>query len=102
MFVLSAGPVDVTVTFLSPVEPNDLVQQSIPFSYLSVSAVSTNGASHAVQIYSDISAEWVSGNRGLVVNWSTTTGSIFTHKVQLTSPTVLSEVSDQTQRKCFH
>lgn len=38
IFVLSAGPVDITVTFLSPVEPNDLVKQSIPFSYMAVSA----------------------------------------------------------------
>ncbi|KAJ4001761.1 hypothetical protein F5050DRAFT_1721221 [Lentinula boryana] len=96
-FVLSAGPVDLTVNFLSPVEPTDLVKQSVPFSYMAVSAASTDGATHSVQIYSDISAEWVSGDDSLTVNWTTTTGDILTHQVQLTSPTVYGEVSDHTQ-----
>ncbi|KAJ6539482.1 DUF1793-domain-containing protein [Mycena capillaripes] len=98
IFVLSAGPVDVTVTFLSPVEPNDLVKQSIPFAYMAVSAASTDGLSHSVQVYSDISAEWVSGDNSLTVNWnSTTTGSILTHQVQLQNPTVFAEINDHTQ-----
>ncbi|KAJ6452366.1 DUF1793-domain-containing protein [Mycena vulgaris] len=98
IFVLSAGPVDLTVTFLSPVEPNDLVKQSIPFAYMAVSAASTDGRSHSVQVYSDISAEWVSGDNGLTVNWnSTTTGSVLTHQVQLASPVVFTEINDHTQ-----
>ncbi|KAF4619311.1 hypothetical protein D9613_005332 [Agrocybe pediades] len=97
IFVLSAGPVDLTITFLSPVEPTDLVKQSIPFSYMAVSAASTDGASHSVQVYSDISAEWVSGDNGLVASWSTTTGSIITHKVQLVNQALFSEVNDHTQ-----
>ncbi|KAJ7283980.1 DUF1793-domain-containing protein [Mycena rebaudengoi] len=100
IFVLSAGPVDLTVTFLSPVEPNDLLKHSIPFSYLAVSAASTDGASHSVQVYTDISAEWVSGDNGLVVDWnSTTSGSILTHQVQLASQTVFGENGDHTQCK---
>ncbi|KAJ7283979.1 DUF1793-domain-containing protein [Mycena rebaudengoi] len=98
IFVLSAGPVDITVTFLSPVEPNDLIKQSIPFSYLAVSAASTDGAAHTVQVYTDISAEWVSGDNGLTVNWnSTTSGSILTHQVQLTNPTQFGENADHIQ-----
>ncbi|KAJ7368444.1 DUF1793-domain-containing protein [Mycena albidolilacea] len=98
IFVLSAGPVDITVTFLSPVEPTDLVKQSIPFSYMAVSAAATDGKSHSVQVYSDISAEWVSGDNSLTVNWnSTTSGSILTHQVQLQTPTVFGEVNDHTQ-----
>ncbi|KAJ7498777.1 hypothetical protein FB451DRAFT_1015143 [Mycena latifolia] len=98
IFVMSAGPVDLTITFLSPVEPNDLVKQSIPFSYMAISAVSTNGASHSVQVYSDISAEWVSGDNSLTANWnSTTSGTVLTHQVQLASPSVFSEISDHTQ-----
>lgn len=98
IFVLSAGPVDLTVTFLSPVEPDDLVKQSIPFAYMAVSAASTDGLSHSVQVYSDISAEWVSGDNSLNVKWnSTTTGSILTHQVQLADPAVLTEINDHTQ-----
>lgn len=59
---------------------------------------STDGRSHSVQVYSDISAEWVSGDNSLTVTWnSTTTGSILTHQVQLQSPTVFGEVNDHTQ-----
>ncbi|KAJ7179003.1 DUF1793-domain-containing protein [Mycena filopes] len=98
IFVLSAGPVDLTVTFLSPVEPNDLVKQSIPFAYMAVSAAATDGRSHSVQVYSDISAEWTSGDNSLPVNWnSTTTGSILTHQVQLQNPSIFGEINDHTQ-----
>ncbi|KAF5366812.1 hypothetical protein D9758_006553 [Tetrapyrgos nigripes] len=97
IFVLSAGPIDLTVTFLSPVEPNDLVKQSTPFAYMSVSAMSTDGAAHTVQVYSDISAEWVSGDNSLKANWSTTTGNTLIHQVSLASQTVFSEVNDHTQ-----
>ncbi|KIL59835.1 hypothetical protein M378DRAFT_193746 [Amanita muscaria Koide BX008] len=97
IFVLTAGPVDLTVTFLSPVEPNDLVQQSIPFSYMAVSVSPTDGSSHHVQIYSDISAEWVSGDNSLAANWSTSVGSIVTHKVQLQQQSIFAEVNDHTQ-----
>lgn len=96
-FILSAGPIDITVNFLSPIEPNDLVKQSIPFSYMAVSAASTDGKAHSVQVYSDISAEWVTGDNGLLANWTTTTGSIITHQVQLQSQNVFTEVNDHTQ-----
>jgi len=97
IFVLSAGPVDITVTFLSPVEPTDLVKQSIPFAYMAVSAKSTDGGSHSVQVYSDISAEWVSGDNSLVATWSTSAGNILTHQVQLQNPAVYTEKNDHTQ-----
>ena len=67
-----AGPMQVNLTFLIPIEvrfqssvtftflhmhhlkPGDWVKQSIPFSYMSFTAKSLDGASHAVQVYSDI------------------------------------------------
>ncbi|KAI0736382.1 hypothetical protein C8Q72DRAFT_909206 [Fomitopsis betulina] len=98
IFVLTAGGIDLTVTFLSPVEPSDLLNQSIPFSYLAVSAASNDGDSHAVSIYSDISAEWVSGDDSLTVDWSTTTGDLVFHKVQLEQQAVFTEISDHIQQ----
>lgn len=98
VFVLQAGPVDLTVTFLSPVEPKDLLKQSLPFSYLSVVAASRDGASHNVAVYTDISAEWVSGDNALRANWTTTTDSgILTHQTRLVNPTVYGEVRDRIQ-----
>ena len=72
LFIMEAGPINLTVTFLSPIEvrwsslshfdcdnmhmtqPSDWVKQSIPFSYLSLGAHASDGASHNIQIYSDV------------------------------------------------
>jgi hypothetical protein len=48
--------VSMTVTFMSPLTPNDLRRQSLIFSYVRVEVVSLDGAEHDVQLYTDISA----------------------------------------------
>ncbi|KAB5594674.1 hypothetical protein CTheo_1821 [Ceratobasidium theobromae] len=97
-FVLSAGPVDLTVQFLSPVEPTDYLRQSLPFSYMTLTAKSTDGAAHSVQFYTDISAEWVSGDNNLGAKWSTATGGgAIIHQVELQNPVRYAEVNDHTQ-----
>ncbi|KAA1466346.1 DUF1793-domain-containing protein [Dentipellis sp. KUC8613] len=97
-FILTAGPVDVTATFLSPIEPDVLVNQSFPFSYLAVSAASNDGNAHSVQVYTDISGEWVYGDTSATVNWTTTTGNILTHQVQLQTQSNFAENSDRIQQ----
>ncbi|CAD0015901.1 unnamed protein product [Aureobasidium pullulans] len=70
VFSLSVdGKVGLNVTFLSPVEPTDLKRQSIPASYMNVEVFSIDGADHKVQLYSDVSAEWASGDRSAVAEW---------------------------------
>lgn len=55
-FVMNVGGlVQMAAEFLSPVYPDDLRRQSVPFSYLKISVVSLDGRSHSVQIYSDVS-----------------------------------------------
>ena len=67
------GPMQVNLTFLNPIEvrldssvcfkhilthhskPGDWVKQSIPFSYISFTANSSDGSAHAVQLYTDVS-----------------------------------------------
>lgn len=49
------GKVGLNVTFLSPVNPNDLKRQSLTFSYLDVSVHSIDGANHNVELYADVS-----------------------------------------------
>lgn len=51
-----AGKVEMNITFLSPVTPNDFKRQSIVSSYLNVEVASMDGGDHDVQLYSDISA----------------------------------------------
>ncbi|KAG8715007.1 hypothetical protein FRC11_006163 [Ceratobasidium sp. 423] len=100
-FVLGAGPVDLTVQFLSPVEPTDYLRQSLPFSYMTLTAKSTDGTSHSVQYYTDISAEWTSGDNGLPVKWSTSkltgNGNPIVHQVSLQNPVPYAEINDHTQ-----
>lgn len=114
-FRLSAGPVDIILTFISPVEvypatsgpylysypffgcqPFDLVKQSTPFSYLTLQVISTDGDTHAVSVYTDISAEWVSAsdNTRVVVWQSNTTGPVFTHQVMLETQQDYTEYKD--------
>jgi hypothetical protein len=70
VFTLSVdGKVGMNVTFLSPVEPTDLRRQSIPASYMNVEVFSIDGAEHKVQLYSDVSAEWASGDRSAIAEW---------------------------------
>ncbi|KAM5534566.1 hypothetical protein V8D89_011770 [Ganoderma adspersum] len=98
IFVMQAGPMNVTITFLSPIEPDDWVKQSIPFSYVSLEAQSLDGNDYPVQVYSDISAEWVSGDRSSNVQWSTeSTAKSSYHKIQLQNPQNDTEIVDQAQ-----
>lgn len=58
------------ITFLSPVAPKDKKRQSMPVSYMTVEVESTDGNTHDVSIYTDVSAEWASGDRDQVAEWS--------------------------------
>ncbi|KZT10663.1 uncharacterized protein LAESUDRAFT_343786 [Laetiporus sulphureus 93-53] len=96
IYSVRAGPMNLNITFLTPIEPSDWVRQSIPFSYLVLEAQSNDGEAHDVQVYSDISAEWLSGNRSAVVQWSTTpTPQVIYHTAELESPSSFTEINDQ-------
>ncbi|KAJ6647656.1 Glutaminase A, partial [Pseudolycoriella hygida] len=69
-FFLTAGPVNLTVTFFSPVEIHDISRQSIPLSYALLSVVSNDAESHDVQVYMDISGEWASSGVQQTIEWS--------------------------------
>ena len=57
IFTITAGDtVQLKVTFLSPITPNDFKRQSLIFSYMDVEVSSLDGSQHDVQIYTDISA----------------------------------------------
>ncbi len=69
VFTFNAGGVTLTVDFLSPVEATDLKRLSIPLSDIVTTAQSSDGATHAVHLYFDISAEWTNGNESALVSW---------------------------------
>jgi hypothetical protein len=51
-----ADAVEMNITFMSPITPDDLTRQSLVFSYLNVEVSSLDGKAHEVQVYADISA----------------------------------------------
>ncbi|KAK7685178.1 hypothetical protein QCA50_011541 [Cerrena zonata] len=68
-----AGPAQLTATFLSPIERSDPVRQSMPFSYVTLDVNFTDGLQHRVQVYMDISGEWLTASTADVITWSTST-----------------------------
>ncbi|UNI21178.1 hypothetical protein JDV02_007190 [Purpureocillium takamizusanense] len=68
--------VQMTVEFLSPVYPDDLRRQSVTSSYINVSVKSIDGKTHSVQIYSDVSGEWASGDNGAIIQWESASNDV--------------------------
>lgn len=61
IFTLTAGSASIRLDFFSPVSPRNYLRQSLPYSYLTVSAFSA--ASVSVQVYLDLDESWT-GQRG--------------------------------------
>ncbi|KAF2101922.1 DUF1793-domain-containing protein [Rhizodiscina lignyota] len=61
IFNLGAGSVQFTLDFFSPVSLTNYVRESLPFSYLTVTATAASGSPN-VQIYSDIDETWTGQN----------------------------------------
>lgn len=64
---------------------------------MAISVSSTDGAEHSVQVYTDISAEWASGDVTAGVKWETHLGGIITHEVQLSEPAPFEEANQQSR-----
>ncbi len=98
IFTIAAGPVELTVTFMSPVEYDNIELQSIPLSYVFVSAKSTDGANHKVEVYMDMSAEWASSDDVQTAKWSLNAeDNLKTWTVELVNPLKFSEHADYAQ-----
>ncbi|KAK0233832.1 hypothetical protein IW262DRAFT_113460 [Armillaria fumosa] len=98
IFSIHANTTNVNVTFLSPIEPSDLVLQSLPFSYVYIDVESNDGQEHSIQLYSDISAEWISGNVASLAEWNTTqTGSSTIHQAARQSPQPMLETNNLSE-----
>ncbi|PQE16000.1 glutaminase A protein [Rutstroemia sp. NJR-2017a WRK4] len=62
---LGQGPVEVILSFLSPITPTSTFRQSIPASYVTVHV----SGGFNINVYLDINGLWVSGNRGNSIDW---------------------------------
>ena len=87
---------------LTQTQPTDLVNQSIPFSYLAVEVVANDGNSHQAQLYTDVTGGWlVPGNTqpqsDQLIKWETVTGDAVSHQVSLQSQTQLLEIGGRVR-----
>lgn len=82
-FVVSAGSVNFALDYFSPVSPRDYVRQSMPYSYLTVSATSNDGSAPQVQVYSDADKSWIGEFGDVSLGWNFTSGTDGTHLFQM-------------------
>jgi hypothetical protein len=98
VFTLSARGVELTAEWLSPIEPGGLKRQSVPFSYLNVAVRATDGASHHVQVYAEITGQWASSDKGGEITWQAiTTKKSRYWSVQLKTQEPLGEYEQMAQ-----
>ena len=74
-FEITAGNALLTLDFFSPVSLSNYVRQSLPFSYLTITAAGLNGAKPNVTIYSDIDDSWTGQSSNTAKTFSTFEGS---------------------------
>ncbi|KAF1968192.1 DUF1793-domain-containing protein [Bimuria novae-zelandiae CBS 107.79] len=90
--------VSIRASFISPLTPEDFKRQSLIASYLNVEVVTLDGSEHEVQLYTDISAEWISGDLSAVAHWDhDTTDDLSYHKVWKQEQQHFSEVGDRAE-----
>lgn len=61
----SEAPLELVLSFLSPITPTSTLRQSIPASFF---AVYVKGGFN-VDVYIDVNGQWVSGDRGSKIVW---------------------------------
>lgn len=61
----SSYPLDVTISFLSPITPTSTLRQSIPAAYVTIDVQGDVD----VNIYMDVTGQWVSADARNKINW---------------------------------
>jgi hypothetical protein len=101
----SASPLDITISFLSPITPTSTLRQSIPASYVTIHV----HGDVSVNIYMDVNGRWVSGDAGSKITWQY--GSIDTKDRKPTlqrwqfkreTELLLSEIRDRAEWGTLH
>ncbi|HLH46243.1 MAG TPA: DUF5127 domain-containing protein, partial [Acidimicrobiales bacterium] len=94
VFTFEDAGVRLEAEWLSPVEPGNPTLQSVPLALLTVTVTSTDGRRHDVQLYCEISGQWVSWDDTDVISWGTSQTANRHWAAQLVSPSPLSEHND--------
>lgn len=69
LYRFAADGVELTLTFTSPMLPDDLELLGRPASYIDIAVRSTDGRDHAVSAYYDWSANWTVGDAETELSW---------------------------------
>ena len=100
-----AAPLEIVISFLSPITPTSTLRQSIPASYLTVQVKGEVN----VNIYIDLNGQWASGDRGSEIVWGLGTwelGSsgkgLKTWRITKETEALFSEVRDQAEWGTLH
>lgn len=97
-------PLEITLSFLSPITPTSTLRQSLPAAYLTVYVQ----GSVDVTIYVDLNGQWVSGKRDSVIEWSLTqqeavgSGPLKTWSFKRQSEQLFTEAYDQAEWGQLH
>jgi glutaminase A-like protein/uncharacterized protein DUF5127/uncharacterized protein DUF4964 len=102
VFTLQASGVQITLEYLSPIEPRDLQRQSIPMAWVLLTTQSIDGGSHDVSVYLDVSGEWLSGDPGQQFTWAPVSvpysgGTLQAWTMQLAEQQILTEIDGRAQ-----
>ncbi|KAL4918533.1 hypothetical protein BDW62DRAFT_181046 [Aspergillus aurantiobrunneus] len=102
----TAAPLNMTVSFLSPITPTSTLRQSIPASYITVYVDSEV----TVNVYMDIDGRWVSGAPESQITWQFDTErtsvdaspTLQRWRVQRKTELLLSEIRDRAEWGTLH
>ncbi|KAI9833036.1 MAG: hypothetical protein M1819_003868 [Sarea resinae] len=98
-------PLEIVLSFLSPITPTSTLRQSIPASYISVYVY----GGFDVDVYIDVNGQWVSGNRDNRITWELSESALGddkkglkTWKVKRETEQLLTEWADQAEWGTLH
>ncbi|KAJ5887829.1 hypothetical protein N7495_007870 [Penicillium taxi] len=101
-------PLDITVSFLSPITPTSTLRQSIPASYITIDV----HGEVEVNVYIDVDGRWVSGNADSQIKWQRDDVDVKSHnnekstlqrwRIQRETELLFSEIADRAEWGTLH
>ena len=100
----TSTPLEVVISFLSPITPTSTLRQSIPASYMTVHV----SGGFDIDVYVDINGQWASGDRGAQIVWEFEQEELAegkglkTWKIRRQTELLLSEIRDRAEWGTLH
>ncbi|KAF2837764.1 DUF1793-domain-containing protein [Patellaria atrata CBS 101060] len=97
-------PLELILSFLSPVTPTSTLRQSLPAAYLTIHVK----GNFDIDVYMDLNGQWVSGDRGMKVVWDLAQSNLGndkvlkTWKVKREQEVLFTEIHDRAEWGTLH